>query len=200
MELDKEALCLEPVPTDGRSLATLFRLLDIDFPAGARIPLFMLRASLKSGRLKGVYLTSGPAGGRAACRDICGYAVYQRHAGLRLTHILYLAILPRYRCRGLGGALMERLGALAGGRILLDAEDPRRAGDAEARETASRRMAFYRRNGYRAYPHFKFVNFGYPMRVLSSWPLPRRNWLRIYRRLYDNAYGFPISGLLIKAY
>lgn len=192
MMVDKNDFYLTPIAPDGASLRALFRLLDIDFPAGARIPLCMLRASLKNGRLKAVYLA---AGGR-----VYGYAVYQHHAGLGFSHILYLAILPGHRAHGLGAVLMEKLGALAGGRILLDAEDPQRATDSKERKTASRRIAFYRRCGYRVYPHFKFVNFGYHLRVLASWPLPRRHWLKIYRQLYNNAYGLPISGFLIKAY
>lgn len=189
---EKDTLCLRPIATDSGSLRALFRLLDIDFPPGARIPLVLLRASLKKGRLKGVYLK---AGGK-----VYGYALYQWHTNPRFVHVSYLAILPPYRGRGLGGVLMDKLGALAGGRILLDAEDPARMEDPKERSTAARRIAFYRRNGYRVYPYFKFVNFGYHMRVLASWPLPRYNWLKIYRRLHNGAYGLPISGVLIKLY
>lgn len=47
MMIDKSKLYLEKIDLDYNSITYLFRLLDIDFPVTNRIPLFMLRSSLK---------------------------------------------------------------------------------------------------------------------------------------------------------
>lgn len=190
--IDKQVLCLTPIATDNKSISALFKVLDIDFPATARIPLVLLRASLKKQRIKGVYLTDEETN--------YGYAVYQHSNAHNVMHILYLAILPEYRSSGLGSILMNLLSDMANGRVILDAEDPDKAKGDKAKQICIKRNGFYLRNGYHVCPDFKFANFGYHLRVFTNCEFPELDWLQFYRQLYDNAYGLPISILLIRPY
>jgi len=185
----KKNLYLQHVPADKKSLHLLFWHLDQDFPF-MRAPFFILGRSMKRDCLHGVYLTDGD--------KIYGYALYQHVPRFQVVHVLYLAIVSRYRSNGLGGILLEQLNELDKNGILLEVEDPKKANDPEEIRIRTHRIAFYKRNGLKLHPDFKFNHFLFPMRVMANCKLPSLNWHHFYQKLYYRVYRLPFSYLLIR--
>lgn len=182
---------LHPIdPNDSKAIKQLFTYLDIDFPRFARIPLFMLQRGLKKRRLTAYLLMED--------QKVIGYSICQTALELDLLHILYIAILPTFRSQGYGGQFLDLLESISPQGILLDVEDPAGGENTTEREKMMRRIHFYQRNGFNLKADFTFNNFGFYMNIMSNVQLPQQDWLHFYRRLYDQAYGLPISRFAIR--
>lgn len=180
---------LRSVSRENDAINELFRLLDVDFPMYARIPLVLLRTGLKRGFIKAVYLQQG--------KQVLGYAIFQLVPQLKAVHVLYLAVLPPYRSCGAGSLLLKKLNRLAAGRLVLEVEDPEFLRGKE-RTLAEKRIAFYHKNGLALLPGFRFVNFGFHMRVMMGFKAEQRDWMKQYRKMYNNAYILPISFFMLQ--
>lgn len=186
----KDELFLKEVPMDKKNLRLLNDLMSKDFPFNERIPFFIIHSAMKKGALNSVFLASR--------KYIYGYAIYEYIPRLNWIFVMYLAILPDYRSSGLGKILIERLAELTDRGIILEVEDPSAAKNQEEFSDRTRRIAFYKRNGFHIQPDFTLNLLGCPMRIMANRQLPQTDLLKLFQKLYDRIYRFPLAGLLIK--
>ena len=118
--------------------------------------------------------------------EILGYAFFVRLGNNYLLD--YLAIAEERRDEGLGSAFLRRLadGMKEANCMVVEVEDPDRAGDAESRAIRERRLQFYLRNGYRD-TELRSVVFGVAYRILevpTAGTHPTGELREVYRELY----------------
>lgn len=118
-----------------------------DFPKAERKSLATLQKHHRAGHYLcyGLYEDSSPQA------PLLGYALLVCRPESAYLLLDYLAVVPERRDSGCGTAFLKLLqGACAAYRgILLEAEDPAAAADAQDAAIRQRRMAFYRRAGTR---------------------------------------------------
>ena len=118
--------------------------------------------------------------------EILGYAFFVRLGNNYLLD--YLAIAEERRDEGLGSAFLRRLadGMKEANCMVVEVEDPDRAGDAESRAIRERRLQFYLRNGYRD-TELRSVVFGVAYRILevpTAGTYTTGELREVYRELY----------------
>lgn len=193
--IKKEVLFLQEVSGTGETLKVFLNNLNQDFKLFERIPLFVMRSAMKKGILHAVNLTDGI--------NVYGYAVYQEIPGYDSIHVLYLAILSDHRSRGLGSILMQQLKTLTRNGIIFEVEDPETARNEEELAVRTRRIAFYKRNGFYLNKGVKVKDFNFTLLLMSTEKLPELDKIKFkkfYQGLFNRVYRFPVGKFSIKTY
>ena len=124
--------------------------------------------------------------------EILGYAFFVRLGNNYLLD--YLAIAKERRDEGLGSAFLRRLadGMKEANCMVVEVEDPDRAGDAESRAIRERRLQFYLCNGYRD-TELRSVVFGVAYRILEV-PTAGTHTTGELREVYRELYRSILPG------
>ena len=105
----------------------------------------------------------------------------------------YLAVYPKYRCKGIGSEIISLLREYMSGAglIILEVEDPAYTNDRGLKELQTRRIGFYERNGC-ADTGLRVRCFGVPFIILvlenSSIKSKEKLW-EIYRSFYSAVFS-----------
>ena len=195
---EEEKICREELVLEKVSVADfpgLYKLIEGDFPREERVPLGKLTRALKKGLIQACYLEDG--------NERYAYLVYQILPEEGICHLLYLAVLPPYRGKGLGAALLARAMALPGS-LFLEVDDPAAAEDSGARKTREGRIAFYRRCGLELIPGVTMRFYGVDMKLMGETALldnaKERDWQALCRRLYNRLSPLPLVGFFIRQF
>ena len=98
-----------------------------------------------------------------------------------LAHLIYFAVEPALRDRGLGSAALEALQARYAPRpLVVDIEEPWEGAENFAQR--QRRKAFYLRGGFYETP-VRYRWRGEPYQLLSTGKLTQRDWEAFWQRL-----------------
>lgn len=193
--IKKDELFLQPISAEKGSFKKLSSYINQEFKIFERIPFFVMRRSMKKDILHAVYLTDG--------EKEYGYAVYQEIPHYDSIHVLYLAILPKYRSLGLGSVLLAQLDALSSQGMILEVEDPRAATSKKELSICKRRIKFYEQNGLYLNKNVRVKDFNYSLLLMSTQKLPeldKHKFKRFYQGLFNRVYQFPVGKFSIKTY
>lgn len=182
---------LEKMNVTTINIKVLYNYLKQDFERLELFPYFVLKRNFKKGMIEAVYLTDS--------QEKYGYAIYQKVEALDGIFVMYLAILPKYRAKGLGSELISQLNDLSPKGILLEVEDPEAAKDEEDYTTRQRRISFYKRNGLHMNPDMKMNTFFVPLRIMDNINRTDAYDISFYQQLYNRFWGLPLGSLFIKA-
>ena len=139
----------------------LYAYMKRDFPGNERPPYFAVKGNLRRQVYTAMFLEQSG--------ETVGYAVVTAPAAASFALVSYLAIAPKFRSRGLGSELLTLLIRRFAGRILaLEVESPAAAESADIRALRERRIAFYRRAGFRIVPTVRAVIFGVAMEIMVN--------------------------------
>lgn len=164
--------------------AVYLRRVRADFPPAERKPLYIIERLVRSG----AYDTLGYYEGER----MLAYAFLWRDPEGGCVLLDYLAVCRERRGRGVGSAFLEALkkhyAAFRG--IMVEAEEPGEAGTEGERGVRRRRVAFYRRAGFRQLD-YRVRLFGVSYVVLAWGVLDDTEALDTHRRHYrcDRAGG-----------
>jgi ribosomal protein S18 acetylase RimI-like enzyme len=96
-------------------------------------------------------------------RELTGIAQYELHPGLRLAFLGYLAVQPLTRGRGIGShfyrEILARIDSNLYRALIVEVEIPEDCTSEEKRQSARRRIEFYRRNGARLLGGIHYLQF-----------------------------------------
>jgi len=152
-----------------------------DFYTGGLAPFSSIKRNLDKNIYNGFYMAEDAL-------DI-GYALITAPENLRYALINYFAILPEYRSKGFGSEFLRIIISRYSERILvLEAEDPSAAENAELRREAERRVQFYERAGFRVIPTERAEIFGIDMLIMASVQDKNLNAREIMHALYLPAF------------
>ncbi|MBO5354866.1 MAG: GNAT family N-acetyltransferase [Clostridia bacterium] len=157
----------------------VFALMEKSFPEDERRPFAEQKALLGNPVYK-IY------GLREAQTVIAFAAVYQFDTFMFVEH---LAVAPSHRNKGLGALILQELGKIAKNRICLEVEPPET-------EIATRRIGFYRRNGFHlcpcpyVQPAISKGRTPVPLQIMSTnGVLGEAEFEAIRKTLYEKVYG-----------
>lgn len=161
-------------------LDALYTHMKRDFPMNERLPRFMLVKGVTSGVLDALYLLDNGV--------VCGYALCIFPEDPRFVHIQYLAVLPEFRSKGYGSDFLQLLIERYPDRdLILEVENPAAAKDDAEYETRNKRIAFYKRSGFRVQKGVRLRLFGVEMLLMARTDQlitgHRELWKQCYRKL-----------------
>ena len=159
-----------------------------DFVRNERKPLISMRRSWE----KNAYDCYGLYDGE----EILGYAFFVRLGNSALLD--YLAIAEEHRGEGLGTVFLRQLSACLRETdcVLVEVEDPEKAGDGETRLQRERRRQFYLRGGWRE-TGLCSVLFGADYRILEI-PGGKEHSAEQLRRVYTELYRSCLPGFFFR--
>ncbi len=168
--------------------------IDRDFPADERPPERMFADGLDRGLYTGyIYVEDD---------EERGYAFLIERSGAVMLFLF--AVYDGYRGRGVGTRFMRELLEMIRGRrcIVLEAERPETAENAEERTVREKRIGFYERLGYTAYREIDYEVYHVPMWLMVH-PLgnllpPARKVADAMRGFYSYAKGLPLRTSLFR--
>jgi len=138
-----------------------------DFPANELPPFFAVKRNFDKNIYDGFYLTDETPD--ISNLSNIGYAVITAPVNLKYALINYFAIFPGQRSKGLGSEFLKILVSRYSDRTLvLEADDPGAAKNADLRNDAERRVKFYERAGFHVIPTERAKIFGVDMLIMAS--------------------------------
>ena len=121
--------------------APLWALYDTAFPAEEREPRSVTHAGLERGLVDVLRLRS--------TGETLGFAIVHRLVEPEAAFLVYLAVAPNARGKGLGAALFEEVARRSRGGVVWEVDRPAMASDAAERALRERRQRFFERLGGR---------------------------------------------------
>ena len=128
--------------------------------------------------------------------EILGYAFFVRLGSSALLD--YLAIAEEHRGEGLGTVFLRQLRSCLRDAdcVLVEVEDPEKAGDGETRTQRERRRQFYLRSGWRE-TGLRSVVFGADYRILEV-PTAKPHVTQELRQVYTELYRSILPALFFR--
>lgn len=141
-------------------LNELYERMRADFPANERPPKYALKRQILSGRLKAYAL-------QTAAGDLKAYALCAGKDAVLVTH---LAVSESARGQGIGTQVLDALAQAhqeAHPLLIVEVELPGDAKEPDERQLRQRRVAFYERAGFTAYPSVDYAAFTVKMMLMA---------------------------------
>ncbi len=160
----------------------LYENMSRDFPRSELPPFFSVKGNLRKRVYNGIFLSDDG-------EDV-GYSVITAPEGLSYALVNFLGVLPRHRSQGYGSRLLETISGRWRDRvIMLEVEAPLSAKDEVERRLRERRIAFYKKNGFRIVPTDTCRIFGVDMEIMANSEDPIGSVKEIMHSLYLPAFG-----------
>ena len=126
---------IKPYPIEMKKLHDLMKL---DFPKSELIPYILVSKNMKKNIIKAAYFTEGS--------NKQGYVLYQTDKKTGINHVMYFAIIEKYRSSGIGSVFLQTMIDASKNGIILEAEDPHYAKNSDDRKIMEKRIRFYEKN------------------------------------------------------
>jgi GNAT superfamily N-acetyltransferase len=169
-------------------LKYFYKIIERDFASGEYPPLDALNNQIREGRQEGLVLCDGS--------DDFAYCFCAASPDHDYVLISLFAVFQKYRGQGIGSTFLEELHTRYAHKqaLIVEVERPEDAHTAEERDKRLRRIAFYKKAGYRLIKGINYIIWGIPMHlmVLSINASPDsidKRIKQIMQQIYCNAAG-----------